>query len=71
MCLHALFLCVVLGDIGEHQCTAALARLELLRACLLKQRLWFRPVRPLVKLLFFSPVYAVAERLTSSWRAWS
>lgn len=67
-CLRVFFLCVLLGDVGEHECAAALVRLEVLRARLLKQRLRLRPRRALVytPLLIYS-----AKRLTSSWRAWS
>jgi len=54
--LRVFFLRVLLGDIGEHECAAALARLEVLRARLLKQRLRLRPRRALVytPLLIFS-----------------
>jgi hypothetical protein len=50
--LSTLLLRVFLWNIDEHQCTAALARLEVLRACLLKQRL---RLRPLVSLLAYVP----------------
>jgi len=46
--LRVFFLCVLLGDIGEHECATALVRLEVLRARLLKQRLRLRPRRALV-----------------------
>jgi hypothetical protein len=50
-CLRVLFFRVGLGYIGEHEPTAALARLKALRACLLEESLRFRPGKVLAQVL--------------------